>query len=90
MLDDEIKKIISENEVRETEREKKRNAELEFEDQSWICIGSGFTLGILGLIMYFKYSGEGYKKKASQVCVLAIVSFISLIVLSVLVNLSKH
>ncbi len=90
MLEDELKKIINKNEIRETEKEKKRNAELEFEDQSWICIGSGITLGVLGLIMYLKYSSEGYKKKANQVCVLAIVSFILLIALSVLINLSKH
>lgn len=70
-------------------REIKRNAELAFEDKAWIAIGSGVTVGILGVIMFFKYLAEGYNKKSQQVCVLAIVGFVVLIILSILMQLGK-
>lgn len=70
-------------------REIKRNTELAFEDKAWIAIGSGFTVGILGVVMFFKYLSEGYNKKSQQVCVVAIVGFVVLLILSVLLQLGK-
>ena len=89
MFENELKDMVKKGMSAEDEREKKRKLELEFEDQSWICIGSGFTFGLIGLFMYFKYNNSGYKKKASQVCVLSIISFVGLILLTVLMQIGK-
>jgi curved DNA-binding protein CbpA len=70
-------------------KEIKRKAELAFEDKAWIAIGSGFTMGILGIIMFVKYLSEGYNKKSQQVCVVAIVGFVILLIFSLLLTLSK-
>lgn len=70
-------------------RELKRKADLPFEDKAWIGIGSGFTVGIVGVIMFFKYLAEGYNKKSQQVCVAAIVGVITLLLLSVLLTLAE-
>lgn len=70
-------------------REIKRKAGLAFEDKAWIAIGSGFTVGILGVVMFFKYLAEGYIKKSKQVCVVAIVGFVILMFLSLLLQIAR-
>jgi DnaJ-class molecular chaperone len=64
----------------------KRNAELSFEDKAWIGIASGFSIGIVGVIMFIKYLSEGYNKKSQQVCIVAIVGFAILMFLSILIT----
>jgi hypothetical protein len=84
-----IDEHFSEKKYRKDEIEPKNNIELTFEDQAWIFIGSLFSMGILGVIMFFKYLSEGYKKKANQVCVLAIVGVVIMFFISIIVQLGK-
>lgn len=75
---------------RKTARDLKRKAELSFEDKAWIGITSGFTVGIVGVIMFFKYLAEGYNKKSQQVCVVAIIGFVALLLLSILLTIANQ
>jgi DnaJ-class molecular chaperone len=68
----------------------KRNAELPFEDKAWIFLGNWFLIGILGLIMFFKYRFEGYTKKSNQVCSLSLVSIIILFILGFFMAIINH
>lgn len=86
---EEQERLAKQEAERKRIREIKRKAELAFEDKAWIGIGSDFTMGILGVVMYFKYLSEGYNKKSQQVCVVAIVGFVILIFLSLLLTLAK-
>lgn len=86
---EEKERLAKEEAERKRVKEIKRNADLSFEDKAWIGLGSGFTMGILGVIMFFKYLAEGYNKKSQQVCVVAIVGFVILIILSLLLTLAK-
>lgn len=86
---EEREKFAKEEAERKRVREIKRKAELSFEDKAWIGIGSGFTVGILGVVMFFKYLAEGYNKKSQQVCVVAVVGFVILLFLSILISLGK-
>lgn len=86
---EERERLAKEEAERQRIKEMKRKAELSFEDKAWIGIGSGSTLGILGVVMFFKYLGEEYNKKSQQVCVIAIVGFVILFFLSLLLTLAK-
>ena len=86
---EERERLAKEEAEKKRVREIKRNANLSFEDRAWIGLGSGFTMGILGVVMFIKYLVEGYNKKSQQVCVVAIVGFVILIILSLLLTLAK-
>lgn len=92
-----VKRQKEEKERRDKERAEKervanikRNAELPFEDKAWIFLGNWFFLGILGVIMFFKYRYDGFTKKSNQVCSLSIVSVIILFVLSLLIAIANQ
>lgn len=86
---EERERLAKENAERQRIKEIKRKAELSFEDKAWIVIGSGFTMGIVGVVMFLKYLAEGYSKKSQQICVAAIVGFAILMFLSLLITLAK-
>ncbi len=83
-------KIEKERAERERVAKIKRNAELPFEDKAWIFLGNWFLMGILGLIMFFKYRFEGYTKKSNQVCSLSLISIIILFVLGFFMAIINH
>lgn len=92
-----VKREREEKEKRDKERAEKerianikRNAELPFEDKAWIFLGNWFFLGVLGVIMFFKYRFEGFTKKSNQVCSLSIISIIILFFVTLLITLANH
>lgn len=86
---EEKERLAKEEAERKRVRDIKRNAELSFEDKAWIGVGSGFTMGLLGIIMFIKYLSEGYNKKSQQVCIVAILGFVILMILSLILTLAK-
>lgn len=68
----------------------KRNAELPFEDKAWIFLGNWFLMGILGIVMFFKYRFEGYTKKSNQVCSLSLISILILFILGFFMAIINH
>lgn len=92
-----VKREKEEKEKRDKERAEKeriasikRNAELPFEDKAWIFLGNWFFLGVLGLIMFFKYRFDGFTRKSNQVCSLSIISILVLFFVTILITLANH
>lgn len=86
---EEYDRMTKEHTERQKIRQIKKTTELSFEDKAWIGIASGFTMGIVGVIMFIKYLSEGYNKKSQQVCIVAIVGFAILMFLSILITVGK-
>ena len=68
----------------------KKNTELPFEDKAWIFIGNWFIIpGLIGLIMFFKYQSQGYTKKSKSVCSLTLISFITFLILAIILTIGN-
>lgn len=65
-----------------------KNAELTFEDKAWIFIGNWLIIPCaVGIYMFFKYKRSGYIKKSNQVCSLTIISFVSFMILGIILTI---
>jgi|SRR5690554_727342 len=89
------KEARKKREKERTEKERvaniKKNAELAFEDKAWIFLGNWFIIpGAVGLWMFFKYRSEGYAKKSNSVCSLTLISFVTLLILAVILVLAQE
>lgn len=77
-----------------SDKEKNLNkikAELDFEDKAWIFIGNWFIIpGAVGLWMFFKYRKDGFITKSNTVCKLTIISFITFLILGIVMILAQE
>lgn len=73
---------------RETFAEFKKTAKMSFEAKSWVFIGNWIAIpGAVGLVMFFVYRREGYRRKSIQVCLVTLISLMTFIGLAFLVGL---
>src|SRR5690606_35217482 len=64
----------------------KKNAELTFDDKSWILLASAMSVGSIGILMSRRFRAEGYVRKSKQAGLMAALGVAGMILFIILVR----
>lgn len=64
----------------------KKNAELTFEDKSWILLASALSVGSIGILMSRRFRAEGFARKSKQAGVMSALGVAGIILFIILVR----